>query len=354
MKMKTAKTIYSDLRSSISALMVFALPVLLCPIILTSCAQQDDAGKADEGESPGIHKTFERGPITVNLDVDKKEISIAERLNLSITVISDEDYKVELPSFGAKLEQFGVLDYHTTRPELVDDNRQKISRSYLLEPFLSGDYTITPMEIRFWKKGEKETDPHSIETEEITIKVNSLLPENMEDIELHDIRPPVNFPYPKAVWLWTGIAAGVVIIVIILIFILVNRKKRLREIIQARIAPHELAYEELRRLVSEDLIEKGEIKLFYQRISDILRHYIENRFRLHAPEQTTEEFLAALENSRDFPDKYRPLLKVFLSHCDLVKFAEHQPTTEDIQNTFDSCKDFIAGTEKEKQEGQEG
>ncbi|MCP4682027.1 MAG: protein BatD [Desulfobacterales bacterium] len=343
--MNTPKNIYSVLKSPVIPMTVFVLPVLFYSIILTSCIEQKDAGKADEGESPGIHKTFERGPLTVKLDVDKKEISIADRLNLSITVISDEDYKIELPSFGSRLEQFGVLDYHTSRPELVDDNRQKTSRSYLLEPFLSGDYKISPMEIHFRKKGEEEADRHTIETEEITIKVNSLLPENMEDIELHDIRPPVNFPYPKAVWLWAGLVFGVTIVAAILIIILRNRKKRALEIIQAGIAPHELAYEELQRLVSEDLIKKGEIKLFYQRISDILRHYIENRFRLHAPEETTEEFLVDLESSSNFPDKYRPLLKVFLFHCDLVKFAEHQPTTEDIQKTFDSCKDFIAGTE---------
>ena len=30
-------------------------------------------------------------------------------------------------------------------------------------------------------------------------------------------------------------------------------------------------------------------KEFYERISGILRHYIEDRFDLHAPERTTEE-----------------------------------------------------------------
>ena len=42
--------------------------------------------------------------------------------------------------------------------------------------------------------------------------------------------------------------------------------------------------------------------------------------------------------------KYKALLNTFLNHCDLVKFAEYQPQTDDIQKTFDSCKAFIEET----------
>jgi hypothetical protein len=111
---------------------------------------------------------------------------------------------------------------------------------------------------------------------------------------------------------------------------------------------HELAYEALRRLVAENLIKQGEIKVFYRRLSGIVRRYIENRFGLHAPEQTTEEFLTGLEAAQEYPGTYKPLLKTFLNHCDLVKFAEYQPQAEDIQKTFDSCMAFINGTKEEE------
>ena len=96
--------------------------------------------------------------------------------------------------------------------------------------------------------------------------------------------------------------------------------------------------------MAENLPEQQRIKEFYSRISDILRHYIENRFGLHAPEQTTEEFLGALSVTRTLTPPQKELLKAFLKHCDLVKFAEHIPGDEDIQRTFDSCKHFILET----------
>ena len=110
-------------------------------------------------------------------------------------------------------------------------------------------------------------------------------------------------------------------------------------------AAHEIAYAALEELLAENLVAKGEMKTFYLRLSNILRHYIENRFDLSAPEQTTEEFLDDLRTRDALIPLHKELLKKFLQHCDMVKFARHQPTNEEIQQIFDACKQFIAETE---------
>ncbi len=324
---------------------VFLL-VLICVLSFVSCKKDEAADTSEKEKDTGIHEKSERGPATVFLDIDHKEITIADRLKLDISVTIDEDYEIKLPGFGEKLEQFGIVDYHTTQPELLNGSRKKITRSYVLEPFLSGNYAIPPMEVKFWKKGEEKTGLHKIETSEAEIKVKSLLPEDLKNVKLNEIKPPVDFPRSYVIWMWTGIAVAVICILVVLIVIIKKRKKAHIESIEARILAHELAYEELKKLIAEDLPGQGSIKLFYQRLSGILRRYIENRFGLHAPEQTTEEFLADLESSQDFADPYKVLLKTFLYNCDLVKFAEHQPQTEDIQKTFDSCKAFIEETKE--------
>jgi hypothetical protein len=318
---------------------------VFCLLVLFACQTKENIGMKEKKDGLGIHKIFDRGPVTLILDIDRKEISIADRLNFHIEVISDDGYEVELPSFGEKLEQFGILDYHTTQPELINNNRTKISRSYVLEPFLSGDYTIPPMKIKFWKKEEKGSEKHEIETTEIMIKVTSILPDKMTELKLHDIRPPVEPPRSYAVWIWSGIIGGFMAISGLIMWVVIRKRKQAGMAYAEQIkSPHELAFEELEQLVSEKLIEKGKTKLFYQRISDILRQYIERRFGINAPEQTTEEFLEGLEKRDNFPDKYNMLLNNFLTYCDLVKFAEHQPTHEDVVNTFESCREFISGT----------
>ncbi len=89
-------------------------------------------------------------------------------------------------------------------------------------------------------------------------------------------------------------------------------------------------------------MDQQAIEPFYVRLSSILRQYIEWRFKLRAPEQTTEEFLALA--SGGLIVTHRDLLSTFLHQCDLVKFARHQPDRSDMQNAFDSAVAFIEQT----------
>ncbi len=54
---------------------------------------------------------------------------------------------------------------------------------------------------------------------------------------------------------------------------------------------HVIALRDLERLMSEKLWEKGEIKAYYTRLTEILRQYLENRFSVYSLEMTTDETL---------------------------------------------------------------
>ncbi|ODS33921.1 MAG: hypothetical protein SCARUB_00894 [Candidatus Scalindua rubra] len=279
---------------------IFMILIVLTSVsLISSCSKEKEDADSAKKEEEGIHKEFERGPVKVILDVDKKELSIAERLKLTISIIAEQDYKVKLPGFGEKLEQFGIIDYQTSPPKLLDKNKTEISRSYILEPFLSGKYKIPPMKFKFFKKDESEQEEHTLETEEIEIVVKSLLPEKMQDLKIHDILPPVKIPFQYTKKVWISIVVIIVIISSISGMIIWRKYYRKIKEEEQRIPAHIIAYREMENLVAEDLIEKGEIKKFYQEISNILRRYIENRFGLHAPEQTTEEFLMELNYKDD-------------------------------------------------------
>ena len=321
-----------------------ALSAVLACMLLAACAKE--RGEGETPDEAGLRKAYERGPVSVVMTLDRTTLTIADRLSLALEVTTDEAYEAELPGLGEKLESFGIVDYHTSRPELVEGNRTRITRSYVLEPFLSGEYTVPPMTITFRARAG-DGEPHELETEAVTVQVTSLLPEQFTDLDIHEIAPPVALPRTRGRWAWAaavcaaaGLAAGG--------WILWRRRRRQEaEAVRRRIPAHERAYRALEALVRQDLVAKGEVKRFYQGVSDILRRYIEDRFGLHAPEQTTEEFLEDVRGRGALPPEHHGLLETFLVHCDLVKFAELQPSNEDIQKTFDSCKAFIEAT-KEK------
>src|SRR5574344_1019719 len=61
-------------------------------------------------------------------------------------------------------------------------------------------------------------------------------------------------------------------------------------------------------------------------ISGIIRHYIEGRFQLHAPRQTTEEFFEHVRDSSELQGMDQALLRGFLERADRVKFTDYLPS----------------------------
>jgi len=120
---------------------------------------------------------------------------------------------------------------------------------------------------------------------------------------------------------------------------------REREVPQIPPRPaHEIAYEQLKELKRMDLPGQGRIKEYYTILSDIIRHYLENRFLLRAPEMTTEEFIQEAGRSPKIGAEQKKLLKEFLSHCDMVKFAKYGPTLLEMLDSYREAENFIDQT----------
>lgn len=311
-------------------------------------AKVQPAPSASAAPKPqSIEKKYERGPLTFYVRADKSELTIAERLHLTLEAVLPEDYEVELPALGEKLLEFGIVDLKNPLPKLQGKGQMSYQKTCELEPFLSGEYKIPSFKVKFWKKSEKD-QVHELESEEFTVRVTSLLPEKLAALAIKDVTPPVQPPAPFPWALVIGIAAVLLLGSGVAGFLIWRKNHERAAAALVKVPAHEVAYAALARLLEDKLIEAGELKLFYTRLSAILRHYMEDRFGLHAPEQTTEEFLVTARSSSLIIPVYQEKLKSFMVHCDLVKFAELQPTNQDIQRTFDICKEFIQATESKE------
>jgi len=320
------------------------LPLILA--LLTACGSQDSSVRKESEEranGPAIEKVTERGAVKVTVTVDKENPTIADRIRLELKVERDEQYEVGLPRFGEKLDQFGITDFDDLSEELVGDGRILSGRAYELEPFLSGEYTIPPMQVEFWKAGEE--DRHQIETEEIRIKVSSVLEGTGVRTNIHDIVGPMEVPPPPSAFKWWhGLLLLAVATGAVWFFMAYNSEKAIAK--APPVPAHVIAFQRLKELGEAGYAEKGEFKLFFQELSDILRGYIEGRYGLRATDQTTEEFLHAIRESSHFGPEQQQTLKDFMKLSDLVKFAEHQPGDEDIQSAFTHCREFIVATQE--------
>lgn len=326
----------SDARAVLIVLFVASVQLLV-----GSCSEEEPGvGTAATYE---IDKNYRRGPVSFRVAIDRKEITIADRVTMLLEARAEEDYQVELPRFGEKLQQFGIVDYRNPQPELEEGGVVVTRRTYELEPFLSGDYTVPPMTLTFWQEGD--TMLYRLESDSLTVHVRSILPEDEVDLAIKDIAGPVSYPRSYAT---LYIVAGCVAAAIAVVFVLLRFRRRKREAAR-RIPAHEIAYVRLERLLASGMLDEKRYREFTAKVSDILRYYIEDRFGLHAPERTTEEFLAEAGAGLPVDTEQKDILKAFLVHCDLVKFAALEPSTEDVKRTFETCRDFIDTTKREEE-----
>jgi hypothetical protein len=307
-------------------------------VVLSSCGGEVSV----ERKSYDIDETYRRGPVSFRTALSRDSITIAENVTMLLEVRAREGYTAELPRFGEKLERFGIVDYETGRPELRGDT-VVTRRTYELEPFLSGDYAIPPMAVRF--RAEGDTLVYTVESDTLRVRVNSILPDDLSDLDIRDIADPAEIPadYTRAVII------AAVAVAAALGLVLLWRRRRVRPLAARRITAHEAAYEALEMLLARGLVEEKRYKEFTAEVADILRRYIEDRFGLRAPERTTEEFLMEAGTGLDVDEDRKKILADFLVHCDLVKFAALEPSADDVKRTFNTAKDFIDATRREEE-----
>ena len=163
----------------------------------------------------------------------------------------------------------------------------------------------------------------------------------MEDI--HDIKGLVPLPH-NWWWLWSLLILAAVLALVYWLW--KRRQPTDASNAPAPPTPYELAIRALQQLREEN----PPVEEFYTRLSDIVRHYLEGRFYLHAPERTTEEFLYEVTQDNALAQEHKDLLGPFLQESDLVKFARHHPEQSDMQRALEAAEKFVRDTQPQAQE----
>ncbi len=289
-----------------------------------------------------IIKPYDRGPLQVEVRLSDDTIALSDLLRVELYAVVEPEYSVDFPKLSDGLTQFKILDDQNPGKKLGADNKVILSHLYRLEPLMPGECTLPGLEFTFQKEGQD--NPSSLITEPIAIQVETTLPDD-PNLTVSDIEVVVEVPTNYLPWL-IGTAAAAILGLGIWIGLRL-RPKKAAVIHKVYKSAHEIAFEMLKRISEEKLVEQGLVKEFYEKLSFCLRQYIENRFRLRAPEQTTEEFLESLKKSDFLKPEYKQELKKFLEHCDLVKFAKYRPDDEQINESLTMAENFVDNTKSD-------
>jgi len=281
--------------------------------------------------------------IEVKVSVDKPSVKIGDIIRYTIKVDAASNVWFYIPDFTESVGGLAVYNWNKSEKAQLPNGRVIQTQTSELETYLVGDYEIPATNIIYVTNGKT----NYISGTPIYIEVTSVATTNDTFAGIRDIKGPVDIQAlikKKSKMFLIVIAAA--LLTTLIIIILVRKRKEVKKVVIPPTPAHIIAYNALKNLDEKHLIEKNHIKAFYYELSNILRHYIEDRFTIKAPERTTEEFLHELNNDKTFPEEYRALLKKFLIESDLVKFANYNATGESAHNAEDKTVEFIDKTKE--------
>lgn len=259
--------------------------------------------------------------ISVTASVDSSDYLIGDHINFTLTVSHSDEVGIVTPFFRDSLGKFEIIKEYPVEKK-KSENKNLLTYKYVLSYFDSAEVTIPPIRIFFRTK--YDTTLQSVQSDSLQIRIHKLNVKVEEDIK--DIKPPVRIPFDwfsLIIWILVGLA---ILIIAYFLYKKYFRKKAVQEVSKPKIIlpPHEQALMKLDQLDREQLWQKGFVKEYHTRITEIIREYFEKRFNLPALELPTSEQIEYLKHIPEAKEIIS-LTESFLTNADLVKFAKFVP-----------------------------
>ncbi|MBL7963375.1 MAG: hypothetical protein JNM31_05975 [Flavobacteriales bacterium] len=278
----------------------------------------------------------------VRAQLDTAIIRLGERAHLIMDVSNTGDAipTVTWPVVGDTLRaQVEVVERHG--PDTITrDGRAMLRMTYGLTSFEAGFWALSPLPL--------VVDGRSMETEAMVLEVRTV-----EADPGNSLRPPkpVIGPRMPAWLLWVEehalhLSAGALLLVALL-FLLLRKRKPASAMPPPLDGPapglHERTLAALASVRERQLWQQGMVKQHHAETTDILRAFIEERYRVPALERTTDELLRQLRLS-SMPADHRERLRNMLQLADMVKFAKWMPGALENEEVLNGAIQFVKDT----------
>jgi hypothetical protein len=290
------------------------------------------------------NRTADASGIVVSAQADRTRAALDETIRFTLSVTYPPHVELRLPEIGSEIAGLRIVDFGETGPDPID-SLLVFKKWCDLRADLAGTYIIPPLTVRAVDRGETR----EITTPQIFIRVGQDTAradnETMQDII--DIKPPVALPRDLRPFILGGVAAFALLVAGLGAWRYVRRRRNAHP--AAPKPAHVLAWEQLEQLERAGLVEAGLVHEYYVRLSDIFRHYLQNRFAIPAVEQTAQELLRAVKTLPGMSVGCKNSTRDFLLHADLVKFAKYLPEHAAVQHSHQQVRDIIDQTREDLQ-----
>lgn len=291
--------------------------------------------------------------INISAALDSTKIRIGEQVKLDLYVsysAKQNNLKIQWPNIADtitdKIEVISVSVIDTTSPDKSNPDIFQQHQQITISAYDSGYFAIPGF--KFFINNDSTNAFYS---QSLFLEVHTV-PTDSSITKTKDIKPPFaeafNWKWYSKYFYW-GFSLLVIIILIILITIYFTKKNKIVVLKseKPKIPAHIIALQSLEKIKNEQIWKEEKTKEYYSSISDTIRLYIEERFKVNALESTTAEIMKAFRSQvvdKESKDKLQQLLML----SDLVKFAKQFPIISEHTFTLQNAFDFVNETKREE------
>lgn len=218
---------------------------------------------------------------------------------------------------------------------------RNIRLSLVFAPFEEGTWNL-PAVRAVRRNPDGVVDTLEFDSQELEVMT---MPVDTATFQIKDIKGPVTYPLTfKEILPWLAGALLLAALVCLAVFLI--RKfavKKGVENVQSDPA-YIVALRSLDKYRSEKYWAPDKQKAFYSGITDALKYYIEDRFRVDAPEMTSAELMDALKEEKELPKDLWEGLRELMETADFVKFAKHAAPDSQNAKALPFAVGFITST----------
>jgi len=312
----------------------FILLVLICLPLATAAGRKRDA--EIEYTIPSVSLTL----------LSEKPLTIGDPIDLALTVYHDRKDVIVYPEVGDDFAPFMLRD-HSMKRKKVGSREAKTIVLYTISVFQTGDVRLSPLPV--------EVGEVSLQTEELTFAILSVLPADETEPQLMDIVPPyrARIRTITVTIILLGIAAAFGLFIVVRKY-LIHPRQIPKTVFESDVLfdPYEYSISELESIRKEHAREQADLKKVYSTISHTLKLFFGNLFTIQALEMTTSELKRYLRRSRARRAKYMhpDRLINILHRSDMVKFAREIPPHSKVEHDIDQSITIIKEAQVKMQE----
>lgn len=278
--------------------------------------------------------------------LDKTKGFVGDLFNYTLQLTHDPAERYLVPAEPA-FKPFDVRgrDFYK---RTLEDGRVEETFVFRIAVYKVGAYRTPPIDIPFVTRDGRTLRAVA---QELDITIESVLPAGPELPPLKDVKAPMHLVVRDWRLLWLAGILGALGLLALFAWLAYRYGKKIAA--RERPAPppppprpaHLIAYEKL-AVVTLPTTD-GELRTFYESVSNIVREYCGNRYGFLALDMTTGEILKMVKPisaGGRAPGLHLMELQSFLSDADLVKFAKFVPGSNEPQDYLATGRRIVDAT----------